>query len=892
MQSVNDIRRQFLEFFKARGHETPASSPLVPQDDPTLLFVNAGMVQFKNYFTGAAKPPYPRAATSQKCVRAGGKHNDLDNVGYTARHHTFFEMLGNFSFGDYFKEVAIENAWTLLTKEFALPKEKLLVTVYHDDDEAAALWKKIAGLTDEKIIRISTNDNFWSMGDTGPCGPCSEIFYDHGPSIPGGPPGSPDQDGDRFIEIWNLVFMQFEQFADGRRVPLPKPSIDTGAGLERVAAVLQGVHSNYEIDLFKTLIAASEDLTKTGAKNGRNDNAASHRVIADHLRASSFLIADGVTPSNEGRGYVLRRIMRRAMRHAHILGAKEPLMHRLAPTLVAEMGEAFPELKRAQPVIEAQLRDEEERFQRTLGNGLRLLEDELGTLKQGQKLAGETAFKLYDTFGFPLDLTQDILRGRGLEVDTAGFDTAMERQREKGRESWTGAGEAVNDAVWLSIQERTHGNEFLGYGAEQGEGVLSAIVARGEEAHALQQGEPGALIFDRTPFYAESGGQAGDHGVLRFAGGAEFVVEDTQKHAGLHAHIGRLVKGNVKVGDKAALEIDHARRQAIRSNHSATHLLHAALRNTLGPHVTQKGSLVEADRFRFDFSHGQALTAAEIDRVEDEVNAVIRQNAEGVVKETTPDQAIAEGALALFGEKYGDTVRVLRLGDGLDANGKAYSVELCGGTHVKRTGDIALFTILSEGGVAAGIRRIEATTGAAALAHLKAQAALAKAISSNLKTPMAELPERISQLQDERKKLERDLSEAKKKLALAGDGGGAQAQAGPESVGGVSVLARVLNGVPAKDLRGLVDEGKKSLGSGIVAYIGVDEGKAALAIGVTDDLKGKVSAVDLVKAGVAAVGGQGGGGRPDMAQGGGPNGAAAPQALDAIREALKGALAA
>jgi alanyl-tRNA synthetase len=889
MQSVNDIRRQFLEFFRTRGHETPASSPLVPQDDPTLLFVNAGMVQFKNYFTGAAKPPYPRAATSQKCVRAGGKHNDLDNVGYTARHHTFFEMLGNFSFGDYFKEGAIDAAWTLLTKEFALPKEKLLVTIYHDDEEAASLWKKIAGLSDDKIIRIATSDNFWSMGDTGPCGPCSEIFFDHGPSVAGGPPGSADQDGDRFIEIWNLVFMQFEQFADGKRTKLPKPSIDTGAGLERVAAVLQGVHSNYEIDLFRTLIAASVELTGVKAVS---ETAASHRVIADHLRASSFLIADGVTPSNEGRGYVLRRIMRRAMRHAHILGAKEPLMHRLAPALIAEMGDAFPELKRAQPVIIAQLRDEEERFQRTLGNGLKLLEDELGSLQQGQKLAGATAFKLYDTFGFPLDLTQDILRGRGLEVDAAGFDAAMERQREKGRESWTGAGEAVNDAVWLSIQERTRGNEFLGYGAEAGEGALTAIVARGEEAHALQSGETAALIFDRTPFYAESGGQTGDHGAIRFANGAEFAVEDTQKHASLHAHIGRLTKGSIKVGDRAALEIDHARRQAIRSNHSATHLLHAALRNTLGPHVTQKGSLVEADRFRFDFSHGQALTPNEIDRIEDEVNAVIRQNSEGVIKETTPEQAIAEGALALFGEKYGGSVRVLRLGDALSGEGKAYSVELCGGTHVKRTGDIALFTILSEGGVAAGIRRIEGTTGAAALAHLKAQAGLAKTISSNLKTPLAELPERINQLQDERKKLERELGEARKKLALAGDGAASAAPAGPESVAGVSVLARVLNGVPAKDLRGLVDEGKKSLGSGVVAYVGVDDGKAALAIGVTDDLKGKVSAVDLVKAGVAAVGGQGGGGRPDMAQGGGPNGAAAPQALDAIRAALKGALAA
>jgi alanyl-tRNA synthetase len=889
MQSVNDIRRQFLDFFGSRGHETPAAAPLVPQDDPTLLFVNAGMVPFKNYFTGAAKPPFPRAATSQKCVRAGGKHNDLDNVGYTARHHTFFEMLGNFSFGDYFKDGAIDAAWTLLTKDFALPKEKLLVTIYHDDEEAAALWKKIAGLPDERIIRIATSDNFWSMGDTGPCGPCSEIFYDHGPKIAGGPPGSPEQDGDRFIEIWNLVFMQFEQFADGRRVALPKPSIDTGMGLERVAAVLQGVHSNYEIDLFRTLIAASVELTGVKAEG---DKSASHRVIADHLRASSFLIADGVSPSNEGRGYVLRRIMRRAMRHAHILGAKEPLMYRLAPTLIAEMGEAYPELKRAQPVIEAQLREEEDRFRRTLANGLRLLEDELSGLKQGQKLSGRTAFKLYDTFGFPLDLTQDILRGRSLEVDVAEYDVAMKEQKDQGAASWKGADGADNPAIWHSILERTRGNEFLGYSAEIGEGKLSGIVAGGAEQHELREGMGAALLFDRTPFYAESGGQSGDHGTITFKNGAEFVVEDTQKQAGaLHAHIGRLVKGAIKVGDAASLEIDHARRAQIRSNHSATHLLHAALRNVLGPHVTQKGSLVEADYFRFDFSHGQALSADEIARVEDEVNAVIRQNAEGVIKEMAPAKAIEEGALALFGEKYGDQVRVLRLGDALTAGGKAYSVELCGGTHVKRTGDIAVFTVLSEGGVAAGVRRIEATTGAAALAHLKAQAALAKAIASNLKAPLTELPERVAVLQDERRKLERELSETKKRLAMAG-GGGQAAPAGPEQVAGVAVLARVLDGVPAKDLRGLVDEGKKALGSGIVAYVGVDDGKAALAIGVTDDLKGKVSAVDLVRAGVAAVGGQGGGGRPDMAQGGGPDGANAPNALAAIRAALESALAA
>jgi alanyl-tRNA synthetase len=888
MASVSDIRREFLDFFGARGHERPGSSSLVPQDDPTLLFTNAGMVQFKNYFTGASKPPYPRAATSQKCVRAGGKHNDLDNVGYTARHLTFFEMLGNFSFGDYFKEGAIDAAWTLITKGYGLKKDKLLVTIYHDDDEAAGLWKKIAGLSDDKIIRIATSDNFWSMGDTGPCGPCSEIFIDRGEHIWGGPPGSPEQDGDRFLEFWNLVFMQFEQFADGRREKLPKPSIDTGMGLERIACVLQGVDSVFETDLFRTLIAASEDLTKTKAEGER---APSHNVIADHLRSSCFLIADGVSPSNEGRGYVLRRIMRRAMRHAHILGAKEPLMHRLTPTLIAEMGEAFPELKRAQPVIEAQLHEEEERFRRTLGNGLKLLEEELAVLKKGHKLAGETAFKLYDTFGFPLDLTQDILRGRGLEVDTDGFDAAMERQREKGRESWSGTGEAASADVWLKLADQGGATAFLGYQHESAAGTLIAIVEKGATVRTLGGPAEAALVFDRTPFYGESGGQAGDQGVIHFDNGAEFIVDDTQKQAGLHVHVGRLKGGKISAGDKGSLEIDRTRRARIRANHSATHLLHAALRHVLGPHVTQKGSLVEADYFRFDFSHGQAVTGEEINRIEDEVNAVIRQNAEGVIKEMAPAKAIEEGALALFGEKYGESVRVLRLGDAIDGGAKAYSVELCGGTHVKRTGDIAVFAITSESGVAAGIRRIEAATGAAALAHLKAQAALAKAIATNIKAPLSEVTERVNAIADERRKLERELNDTKKKLALAG-GGGQAAPAGPEQIAGVAVLARVLDGVPAKELRGLVDEGKKQIGSGVVAYVGVEDGKAALAIGVTDDLKANLSAVDLVKVGVAVVGGQGGGGRPDMAQGGGPEGGKASAALDAIRDALKAKLSA
>ncbi len=889
MASVNEIRAHFLDFFRERGHATPASGPLVPQSDPTLLFTNAGMVPFKNYFTGAETPPFARAATSQKCVRAGGKHNDLDNVGYTARHHTFFEMLGNFSFGDYFKEQAIVEAWALITQEFALPKRKLLVTVYSEDHEAEALWRKVAGLPASKIIRIATNDNFWSMGDTGPCGPCSEIFYDHGPSIPGGPPGSPDQDGDRFIEIWNLVFMQFEQHADGRRSPLPKPSIDTGMGLERISAVLQGVHSNYEIDLFRRLIEASEALTGDRDGAGDPERAASHRIIADHLRASSFLIADGVTPANEGRGYVLRRIMRRAMRHAHLLGAAEPLLHRLAPTLIAEMGTAFPELKRAEPVIRDQLEQEEERFRRTLGRGLALLEEETRALAPGAALPGETAFKLYDTYGFPLDLTQDILRGRGLGLDLPGFDAAMDRQREKGRESWAGSGESAGGDVWLALKDKAGATRFQGYLEEEGEGRLIAIVVDGASVERLEPGAEAELLFDATPFYAESGGQGGDQGVITFAGGAEFTVSETQKRAGaLHVHRGVLAGGAIARGDGARLRIDGPRRARLRANHSATHLLHAALRNILGPHVTQKGSLVEEDRFRFDFSHNAPLTAGEIDRIEAEVNAVIRQNGEARIEEMAPEAAIAAGALALFGEKYGDRVRVLTLGAALgpDAGGRPYSVELCGGTHVRRTGDIALFSVLAETGVAAGVRRLEAVTGAAALAHLKAQAGAARMAAAQMRAPLPELPERLAALLEERRRLERDLGEAKKRLALAEQGGGA-APAGPEEIAGIKLIARVLEGVPAKDLRGLVDEGKKGLGSGVVAYAGVDQGKAALAVGVTEDLAGRISAIDLVKAGVAAIGGQGGGGRADLAQGGGPDGARAPQALAAIRALLE-----
>jgi len=887
MASLKDIRAGFLNYFEKNGHNVMPSSSLVPGNDPTLMFTNAGMVQFKNIFTGAEERPAPRAATSQKCVRAGGKHNDLDNVGYTARHHTFFEMLGNFSFGDYFKEDAIRFAWELITKDYGLPKDRLLVTVYSEDEDAADLWKKAAGLSDSKIIRIPTNDNFWRMGDTGPCGPCSEIFFDHGDKIFGGPPGSADQDGDRFVEIWNLVFMQFEERADGTRANLPKPSIDTGMGLERVAAVLQGVTSNYDTDLFKALIAASVELTKVKAEGPQ---AASHRVISDHLRASSFLIADGVQPASDGRGYVLRRIMRRAMRHAHILGAREPLMHRLVPSLVQQMGEAYPELVRAEAHIRSTLLDEEERFQRTLGRGLEILEEASSGLKSGQKLDGAVAFKLYDTYGFPLDLTQDILRARDIAVDTDGFDANMEAQRDRARAHWAGSGETATDTVWLGLKDKLGGTDFLGYGADEGEGKLIAIIANGAEQKELKAGDSAELLFDKTPFYAESGGQAGDHGRIRFKG-AEFEVADTQKRAGaLHAHVGKLLSGSIKLGDGAKLAIDATRRNQVRANHSATHLLHAALRRNLGPHVTQKGSQVEADRFRFDFSHNAAISRDALDKIEAEVNAVIRQNEEAQTKLMKPQEAIEAGAMALFGEKYGDEVRVLTLGHALEEGGfsdKPYSVELCGGTHVRRTGDIALFTILSESAVAAGVRRIEGTTGATALEHLKAQAALGRQAAEELKTTLQDLPKRAAALSEERRKLDRELADTKKKLALAGPATGGAAAGGKEEIAGIKFSGRVLQGVAAKDLRGMVDEAKKALGSGVVAYIGVADGKAALTIGVTADLAGKISAVDLVRAGAAVVGGQGGGGRPDMAQAGGPDGAKADEALAAIREALK-----
>jgi alanyl-tRNA synthetase len=881
MPSLNEIRGTFLDYFGKADHAITPSAPLVPQNDPTLLFVNAGMVPFKNAFTGAETPAHPRAVSSQKCVRAGGKHNDLDNVGYTARHHTFFEMLGNFSFGDYFKDQAIEHAWTLLTRDFALPKDKLLVTVYHTDDEAAELWKKIAGLTDERIIRIPTSDNFWSMGDTGPCGPCSEIFFDHGAHIPGGPPGSPDEDGDRFIEIWNLVFMQFEQLAGGERVSLPKPSIDTGMGLERIAAVLQGVHDNYDIDVFKALIAASVDLTGVKAEGTQ---APSHRVIADHLRSSSFLLADGVTPSNEGRGYVLRRIMRRAMRHAYLLGAQEPLMHRLAPTLVAEMGQAYPELRRAEASIVETLRQEEERFRVTLGRGMGLLDEATANLSAGGVLDGEVAFKLYDTYGFPLDLTQDAVRAKGITVDTAGFDVAMDKQRQMARANWAGSGQQGAAAAWFGIKEAQGATAFVGYETTETTGTVQALVIDGAEVASAAAGQTVEVLLDRTSFYAESGGQAGDTGVIE-AAGVESRVIDTQKQAGdLHVHRVELA-GPLAVGDSVVASVDAARRTTTRANHSAAHLVHAALHHVLGPHVAQKGQLVDGERMRFDFSHGGPLSADEIERIEAEVNAVIRQNVSARTEEMAPQEAIEAGAVALFGEKYGASVRVLTLGDSLTEAGKAYSVELCGGTHVARTGDIALFKIVSEQGVAAGVRRIEALTGEAARRFLLDQAGVARALADQFKTPVSEVAARVDALVADRKRLEKELAEAKKQLALGGGGGAAS---GPEDVGGVAVIARVLDGVGGKELRGVAEEFKKQLASGIVALVGTSEGKAAVTVAVTADLVGRFSAADLAKAAVLAMGGQGAGGKADFAQGGAPDATKAEAGLEAIRAVLAG----
>jgi alanyl-tRNA synthetase len=880
MTSTNDIRRGFLDYFEKNGHARVQSAPLVPQNDPTLMFVNAGMVPFKNVFTGLETRPYSQATSSQKCVRAGGKHNDLDNVGYTSRHHTFFEMLGNFSFGDYFKDRAIELAWNLLTKEWGLSPDRLTATVYHTDDEAFDLWKRISGLPESRIIRIPTKDNFWAMGDDGPCGPCSEIFYDHGEHIPGGPPGTPDEDGDRFVEIWNLVFMQFEQAANEIVSELPKKSIDTGMGLERIAAVLQGTTDNYETDTFKALIAASMALTT----NNSAATSASHRIIADHLRTSGFLVADGVLPANEGRGYVLRRIMRRAMRHAHLLGAKEPLMWRLVPALVAEMGAAFPELVRAQPLIEQVLEQEETRFRQTLATGIKLLDEATSELADGGTLPGETAFKLYDTYGFPYDLTEDALRSRGLRVDRAGFDAAMAEQKVMARAAWKGSGAKANEEIWFDLVEEYGATEFTGYSGDEGEGVVLAIVKGGGRAETAEIGQTVEILLNQTPFYGESGGQIGDTGKLTTLKGFEGEVEDTSKPLGkLHVLRTKVLKGELSVGETVHQLVDAARRDRVRANHSATHLLHAALRRHLGTHVTQKGSLVAPDYFRFDFSHPKALSREEIDAVEAEVNAQIRSNETVTTRLMTPDDAIAAGAMALFGEKYGDEVRVLSMGHFDEGD---YSVELCGGTHVRALGDIQLLKIISESAVSAGVRRIEALTGEAARQWLSERDARLREAAAVLKSSPDEVPTRVASLVEDRKRLERELADARKQLAMGGSSAKSEGPA-PEDVNGLKFLGRVVEGFDPKGLRAAIDDMKKRLGSGIGALVAVNEGRASVAIGVTDDLAGQVSAVELVKAAVEALGGQGGGGRPDMAQGGGPDGSKAEEALEAVRGALE-----
>jgi alanyl-tRNA synthetase len=885
MPSLNDIRSTFLDFFRRNDHRVVDSSPLVPRNDPTLMFANSGMVQFKNCFTGVETRDYKRATTAQKCVRAGGKHNDLDNVGYTARHHTFFEMLGNFSFGDYFKDDAIRFSWELLTKDFGINKDRLCVTVYHTDDEAADIWKKVAGLPDHRIIRIPTDDNFWRMGPTGPCGPCTEIFYDHGDHIPGGPPGSPDEDGDRFIEIWNNVFMQNEQFADGTLRPLDMQSIDTGMGLERIGALLQGKHDNYDTDLMRSLIEASAHATSSDPDGPGKTH---HRVIADHLRSTSFLIADGVMPSNEGRGYVLRRIMRRAMRHAHMLGATDPVMHRLVPALVRQMGGAYPELARGQATIEETLRLEETRFKQTLDRGLRLLDDELARLPEGADLPGAAAFKLYDTYGFPLDLTQDALREKGRGADVAGFDAAMAEQKAKARAAWAGTGETADASIWFDLAE-THGaTEFLGYDTEVAEGQVLAVVAGNDVVANAAAGSRVQVILNQTPFYAESGGQVGDQGMLVTPSGS-MRVTDVKKSQGLFLHIGEVTDGVIAAGQGAQLTVDHSRRSAIRANHSVTHLLHEALRRALGDHVAQRGSLNAADRMRFDFSHGKGLSAAELAQVEGEVNAYIRQNTAVETRIMTPDDARAIGAQALFGEKYGDEVRVVSMGtlagSGKGADGATYSLELCGGTHVTRTGDIGAFVLLGDSASSAGVRRIEGLTGQAALDHLRGQDARLSDVAAMLKTHAGEVVERVRALAEERRALQNEVAQLRRELAMgSGKAGGEEAKL----INGVKFVSQVISGVSGKDLPGLIDEMKARLGSGAVLLIADTGGKAAVAAGVTADLTARLSAVTIVKAAAEALGGKGGGGRPDMAQAGGADVANAEAAIKAAEAVVGG----
>ena len=886
MQTTNQIRDIFLKFFEKNGHQIVSSSPLVPRNDPTLLFTNAGMVQFKNVFTGGETRDYERAVTSQKCVRAGGKHNDLENVGYTARHHTFFEMLGNFSFGDYFKENAIEYAWDLVTKDLGLPKEKLLVTVYSEDEDAATLWKKIAGLDDQKIIRIPTSDNFWAMGDTGPCGPCSEIFFDHGEDIEGGPPGSANEDGDRFIEIWNLVFMQYEQVTKEERIELPSPSIDTGMGLERIAAILQGSHDNYDIDLMRSLIEASANESGIDPDGPAK---VSHRVIADHLRASAFLIADGVLPSNEGRGYVVRRIMRRAMRHAHLLGCAEPLVWRLVPALTRQMGEAFPELIRAESLIVETLKLEETRFKETLARGLRQLEDATQKLSDSENLPGDVAFKLYDTYGFPLDLTQDILRGQGRKVDLAGFDKAMAEQKAAARAAWSGSGEIATDDFWLDIRDQTTATEFLGYSTEQAEGVIIALIINGEnveKSDAFPEDQEVTVICNQTPFYAEAGGQVGDTGCLTTASGSLLRVTDVQKKAGdLFIHIGFIENGIISLGDTVEMKVDTKYRSCLRANHSATHLLHESLRRHLGDHVTQKGSLVDTQKLRFDFSHPRAVEEETLKTVETEVNEQIRENTEVVTQLMQPEDAIKAGAMALFGEKYGEEVRVVSMGQFEVGTTKSrYSTELCGGTHVSRTGDIGVFRLVSEGAVASGVRRIEAVTANGAIEHFNAREEILNITARTLKSTLEKLPHRVISLLEDKKKLENEVAELRRKLASPGMNRSENDE--NIKIGNITFLGKIIQDIPPRELKSFVDEFKKEVGSGIITVVASFDNKASLVVGVTEDLSQKYNAVTLVQHGVTALGGKGGGGRPDMAQAGGPNVDNLAGALEEIKDCI------
>ncbi len=878
MQNLSDVRQTFVDYFARNGHTVVESSSLVPRNDPTLMFTAAGMVQFKNVFTGQETRSYSRATSAQKCVRAGGKHNDLENIGYTARHHTFFEMMGNFSFGDYFKENAIEYAWTLSTREFGLPKDKLYVTVYHTDDEAYDLWKRIAGLSEDRIIRIPTADNFWSAGDTGPCGPCSELFFDQGPLLRGGLPGTPEEDGDRYLEFWNLVFMQYDQVGGGR-VPLPRPSIDTGMGLERMTAILLGKKSNYDIDPLRTIIEAVANFTSTDPDGPQS---ASHRVIADHLRASAFLLADGVMPSNEGRGYVLRRIMRRAMRHAHLLGARDPLLVRLVPTLSGLMGQAYPELIRAEPLITETLRMEETRFKQTLDRGLRLLEDETGRLGDGQKLPGEVAFKLYDTYGFPLDLTQDVLRGQNRQVDTAGFDDAMNRQRDEARQAWKGSGEAATERLWFELRDRVGATEFLGYDTLRAEGVVTALIRNGEMVDSGDTGDAVQMLVNQTPFYGESGGQTGDTGMISAAGGARLRVTSTEKKLGvLFVHNGIVESGTLKTGEAIDLQVASERRDAIRANHSATHLLHEALRRRLGEHVAQKGSYVGPDRLRFDISQPTGLTKEDIAVVEHDVNRRIRGNTPVVTRIMGVKDALEQGAMALFGEKYGEEVRVVSMGGREAGANKDYSVELCGGTHVARTGDIGVLKIVAESAVAAGIRRIEAVTGEGALSYLDERLELLDRAAASLKASPAEIPVRIDALMDDRKRLDREVSELRRKLAV-GETGGTPAK----QINGVTLVARTPSDVPSKDLKPMADALKKQTPGAVIVLASGFEGKLSVVVSVAEELVDRFDAVDLVRIAAEAAGGKGGGGRPDMAQAGAPDASRANDAVSAVEQKL------